>query len=382
MKNRVHHYSFLLFLLGAVAGCGGSDSGSTSNAFELAVTLNGPGTGVVTSIPAGIDCGSDCFERYPVNTVVTLTATQATGSLFAGWGGACTGAESCALTMDAARSVTATFVPYNVDCSYFARYLPPAPPVQTPSSAGPADSSVIIMHGKAAAPTDAYLQILYSDLSNAGYDVIAPYMPWSGTAWDGAMCEAMNYVDSLAAEEAAQGNNVVVAGHSMGGAHALIYAVTTPPDSVKAVVALAPGHFPQIELPLLASIDPPTAALVTASIERAEAMVAAGKGDQVDTFDTLTPAGIIQISASASDYLSYHGLDRYPDIEQALPATGLPVLWLAGAGDALTDFYDMPALFSRIPSPASRYQEVAGDHLGMVSSSSPAMLAWLLLLGY
>src|SRR4030095_5918505 len=40
---------------------------------------------------------------------VTLTATPAAGSTFAGWSGACSGTGSCTVTMSAARSVTATF---------------------------------------------------------------------------------------------------------------------------------------------------------------------------------------------------------------------------------------------------------------------------------
>ena len=41
--------------------------------------------------------------------VVTLTATPATGSAFAGWGGACSEPGPCTLTMSEARAVTATF---------------------------------------------------------------------------------------------------------------------------------------------------------------------------------------------------------------------------------------------------------------------------------
>jgi uncharacterized repeat protein (TIGR02543 family) len=77
--------------------------------FDLTVSLSGAGTGTVTSSPAGIDCGSDCSESYPFNTVVTLTATPATGSVFDGWSGDCTGTDPCNVTMDQARSVTATF---------------------------------------------------------------------------------------------------------------------------------------------------------------------------------------------------------------------------------------------------------------------------------
>jgi hypothetical protein len=75
----------------------------------LTVTKGGSGSGTVTSVPAGISCGSDCSEAYASGTSVTLTAAPAAGSTFAGWSGACTGTGSCVVTMSAARAVTATF---------------------------------------------------------------------------------------------------------------------------------------------------------------------------------------------------------------------------------------------------------------------------------
>ena len=47
--------------------------------------------------------------RISHGTVVTVTATPATGSTFTGWSGACSGSGACSVTMDAAKSVTATF---------------------------------------------------------------------------------------------------------------------------------------------------------------------------------------------------------------------------------------------------------------------------------
>ena len=79
--------------------------------FPLTVTLAGNGTGTVTSSPSGIGCGSDCAENYTVGTHVSLTATPASGSLFAGWSGACSGTGPCAVTVDQAKAVTATFLP-------------------------------------------------------------------------------------------------------------------------------------------------------------------------------------------------------------------------------------------------------------------------------
>ena len=75
----------------------------------LTVAIYGTGTGTVTSAPAGINCGGDCSEAYSPNTVVALTAVPSTGSVFSGWSDACTGSGGCSITMDAAKSVTATF---------------------------------------------------------------------------------------------------------------------------------------------------------------------------------------------------------------------------------------------------------------------------------
>jgi len=78
----------------------------------LTVLTKGTGSGTVTSNPAGISCGSDCFEAYTANTSVTLTAEAGANSTFAGWSGDCSSCGSsttCSVTMDANKSCTATF---------------------------------------------------------------------------------------------------------------------------------------------------------------------------------------------------------------------------------------------------------------------------------
>ena len=81
-----------------------------SNDVELAITRAGAGMGTITSSPAGISCGAECTASFAKDTVVTLTAAPETGSVFAGWSGACTGTlPTCDVTLAAAANVTATF---------------------------------------------------------------------------------------------------------------------------------------------------------------------------------------------------------------------------------------------------------------------------------
>ena len=77
--------------------------------FDLAVSSAGTGGGTVTSSPAGVDCGTTCTATFSGSTVVTLSAAPNAASVFAGWSGACSGLSTCVVTMDAAKSVTATF---------------------------------------------------------------------------------------------------------------------------------------------------------------------------------------------------------------------------------------------------------------------------------
>jgi len=83
---------------------------------QLTVTKDGLGAGLVTSSPVGILCGDgtpgDCDQHYVFSTEVTLTAVPVSGSSFWYWSGEdCSGNGECTVSMDRARSVTATFRP-------------------------------------------------------------------------------------------------------------------------------------------------------------------------------------------------------------------------------------------------------------------------------
>ncbi len=100
----------------ALAACKGTES---PRQFTLTVQGAGTGTGTVRSAPAGINCtttagttSGTCTTSYTGGTSVTLTATPAAGAVFSGWNGSgitCASSRPCVVTMDQARSVSATF---------------------------------------------------------------------------------------------------------------------------------------------------------------------------------------------------------------------------------------------------------------------------------
>ena len=67
--------------------------------------------GKVTSVPAGIDCGTDCTEQYDEGTAVSLIAEADADSTFSRWGGDCESSTvpSISVTVDAAKTCTANF---------------------------------------------------------------------------------------------------------------------------------------------------------------------------------------------------------------------------------------------------------------------------------
>jgi hypothetical protein len=78
---------------------------------KLTVSKSGAGSGVVTSSPAGIDCGPTCVAPFPDGTTATLTATPSPGSAFVGWnGGSCYyGNGPCTISFYGDRQITAYF---------------------------------------------------------------------------------------------------------------------------------------------------------------------------------------------------------------------------------------------------------------------------------
>jgi hypothetical protein len=130
--------------------------------YTLTINKGGTSTGVVTSSPEGINCGSDCDEVYYSGTVIKLIAIPDTNSSFSGWsGGGCSGTGQCILTINTDTIVTATF---NVEVKEEIKKESPQP--QTPSGK---PSGVIFTVQTGAFRNTSYAKAFETWLKEKGY---------------------------------------------------------------------------------------------------------------------------------------------------------------------------------------------------------------------
>lgn len=107
----------------------------TVNPANVTVTMAGTGSGTVTPSPAGNSCGANCYSGFASGATVTLTATPAAGSTFAGWSGACSGSGSCILSANGNMAVTATFTSHPTCSNGATNYPTCTPPLSSVSPA-------------------------------------------------------------------------------------------------------------------------------------------------------------------------------------------------------------------------------------------------------
>lgn len=77
------------------------------------LTVSPTGDGMITSMPAGIACGPDCEDSFPLGTAVVLSVAPGAGWTFNGWSGDasnCSTDESCTVVVDHDLDVGGLFV--------------------------------------------------------------------------------------------------------------------------------------------------------------------------------------------------------------------------------------------------------------------------------
>ncbi len=198
--------------------------GTSPTTYTLSVSKSGTGSGAISG--TGINCGTDCSETVNSGTSVTLNASAASGSTFAGWSGACSGTGSCTVTLNANTNVTAAFnivvAPPTSDS------VPPSIP--TNFSAAAISSSQISLSWTAS--TD--------DNSVAGYRIYRNGSQ-AGTS------NSSSYVDSGLSASTAYSYSVLAydASGNLSGQSSLAYATTlsstTPPPPSGTVFYIRDG---------------------------------------------------------------------------------------------------------------------------------------------
>ena len=82
---------------------------ATFDIAQYAVTVTKGGNGMGTVAGNGITCGATCTVMVDHGTMISLTQTPGTLSVFAGWGGACTGTAGCMVTVTGPTTISANF---------------------------------------------------------------------------------------------------------------------------------------------------------------------------------------------------------------------------------------------------------------------------------
>jgi pimeloyl-ACP methyl ester carboxylesterase len=244
-----------------------------------------------------------------------------------------------------------------------------------PPAARAADKlGIVLMHGLQGQPK-GYIKGLATTLGEAGYLVATPEMCWSKTRLlDRPLPDCLKEVDAAVASLRQQGaTGVVVAGHSMGGVAAIAYGATH--DGLTGIIGLAPAGDPQVILNLTGGRRAENAQEIGASIAKAQALVAQGKGDTTASFVEVNQGRTFTVDITAATYLSFLGPDSLANLGTTIGGLKAPILWVAGNADPTQRGQ---GTFDKAPAnPMNRYVSIDADHAGTPDASRGPVLAWL-----
>ena len=266
-------------------------------------------------------------------------------------------------------SSDAPIPPFTLSCDLNVTYTPLADPIESASSNGtPATVTVLVLHGKNGSPTASFMNTFRTDLNAAGYKVIMPYMPWSGTSWNGTLCDGISYVNQIIETEKAKSTNyIILVGHSLGATIALAYTAVADTSKPESLAVVAPGHFIH-QSSLLANAD-------ASSISLAKSMIANGQSKQSATFQTYNNGQLVNITSTPLVYLSYHDTAEFPDIRSSINQITIRTLWLAGQSDSLTDSAKNLGIIDTVQKNKNiSYKEVSGDHFTILQNVPSELL--------
>jgi pimeloyl-ACP methyl ester carboxylesterase len=228
---------------------------------------------------------------------------------------------------------------------------------------------IVVMHGKGGGP-----QFLVAGLAKAlegkGYLVANLDMPWSGRRdYDVPVAKGEEEVAAVLEGLRQKGaKKLFIAGHSQGGAFALYLAGRLSADGI---IVIAPGG--DVSTPFFSS-------KVSASLVRAKALVAEGKGaEQAELEDFENARGNYVVRAVPAAYVTWFDPQGAMNMERAARAVkpGVPFLWIAPTNDYPALRKAHPYFYRMLPAnPGHRFAEPNADHRGAPAASVDEIASW------
>ena len=226
---------------------------------------------------------------------------------------------------------------------------------------------IVLMHGKQSAPEQH--GPLASAVVAAGFPLERPEMCWSGRRiYDRDYLTCLRDIDRAVDRLKERGATAfVIAGHSLGANAALAYGAR---NEVKGVIALAPGHRPEI----LARRP-----RVAEDLDRARRLVVEGRGQEPIRFTDFNGSLAITVMATPAAYISFFAPDSpavMPDNAARLKA---PLLYVVGNDDPLQRGPE--EIFAKTPPHAlNSYVTVQAGHFDTSAAAAARFVAWLRLI--
>ena len=235
----------------------------------------------------------------------------------------------------------------------------------TGASAAAATGAVLV-HGKQDVAGGS-LSGVASKLASAGVAVEAPTMPWARSRYlSGNWAEAMGIIATAVKSLQAQGaKSVILVGHSMGCPAIMSFASRSP--ALAGIAVTGPGHNPTFFY---------NSGLTRESVDRARAMVKAGKGSETGTFVDGNQSATNSVTLAAADYLSFLDPQGPAVMARYVGSIKVPVFLAVGTNDSGAMAFAQQFGRSLLKGPKSRFVEVSAGHGATPGQAAAELAEW------
>lgn len=231
------------------------------------------------------------------------------------------------------------------------------------------DTGIVYLHGKRGDPDTHHSSLFISKMTDLGYQIIAPIMPWSEVrGYSGTQQQGMEIIN--AAVNSLTTQKVVIIGHSMGGMAVIQYGAKKVSPKVIGLIPVAAAH------------DPHSSGKIHEAsmhdVGTACKMYKNGKGKEYGSFADVNMGRTSTIYATAEYYCTFYSLVHYPGSLQIAENIRTPMFVLSGDEDGLSYVYRHEQIYTDLPkSNKNKYATMTGDHLSVLYKHTNAISHWI-----